>query len=65
MHSVTSSNLNSIGWQDGTLYVNFSKGGNYKYNNVPESVFNEFKNSSSVGTYFHSHIRGHYTSERI
>lgn len=65
MHPVTSSNLSYVGWQDGTLYITFHSGKKYKYNNVPENVFNDLKNSSSVGKTFNTIIRGNYTSEEI
>jgi hypothetical protein len=67
MHPVSSSNISYLGYDedDKTLYVTFSKGGTYKYLNVSEETFNEFKNSSSVGKYYLSNIKGKYESSKI
>lgn len=65
MHPVTSSRITYVGWQDDVLYVTFTKGATYKYNAVPEDVFNELKNHESPGKYFEYNIKGHYNSEHI
>lgn len=67
MHPVESSNISYIGYDYDTqeLYITFSKGDTYKYNNVPEQVFKEFLEASSVGKYYINNIRGQYTSNKI
>ena len=67
MHQVSSSNISYIGYDYDTqeLYITFIKGYTYKYDNVPEQVFNKFKKSSSVGKYYIANIRGKYTSNKI
>lgn len=62
---VNSSNLAYIGWQDNVLYITFKKGDNYRYDGVPEEVFKELKESTSIGSYYHSNIKGKYTSSKI
>jgi len=42
-----------------TLYVNLN-GLVYTYDGVPAPVFNEFANSDSVGSYYSTHIKGHF-----
>lgn len=67
MHPVESSNISYIGYDYDTqeLYITFIKGDTYKYDNVPEQVFKEFLEASSVGKYYISNIRGQYTSNKI
>ena len=67
MHSVESSNISYIGYNYDTqeLYITFVKGDNYKYDNVPEQVFKEFLEASSVGKYYIANIRGQYISNKI
>lgn len=65
MFPVNSSNLDYIGWQDCTLYITFKKGYKYKYEEVPEEVFKELKESTSIGSYYHANIKGKYTSSKI
>lgn len=65
MIPVASSNLNSVGYENGTLYIAFNSGGLYSYSNVPENVFHELLNASSKGKYFHAYINGHYAYTRI
>jgi len=67
MHPVSSSNISYIGYDYDTqeLYITFVKGDTYKYDNVPEQVFKEFLEASSVGKYYIVNIRGQYTSNKI
>lgn len=58
--AVRSSNIRSIGWENGTLEVEFHDGGVYRYSGVPESVFHAFLNAYSKGSFFHDHIRDRY-----
>lgn len=57
MISVNSSNLSSVGYDNGTLYIRFNRGGLYSYSNVPEYVYRELLSASSKGTYFHTYIK--------
>jgi len=67
MYPVVSSQLSYIGYDKDTqeLYVTFIKGDTYKYDNVPEIVFNEFRNSGSIGKYYLQNIKGKYTSTKV
>ena len=47
MIPVSSSNISSIGYQSGTLYVSFHSGGLYAYSGVPESIYRELMSASS------------------
>jgi hypothetical protein len=55
--SAHSSNLKSVGYENGILEVEFHNGGIYQYHGVPESVFHELMNAPSRGSYFHWNVR--------
>ncbi|NEP56054.1 MAG: lysine--tRNA ligase [Symploca sp. SIO2G7] len=47
-----------------TLRVEFNSGSVYKYRDVPDSVYQDFKSAPSLGQYFNSHIREKYGHDR-
>ena len=65
MIPVSSSNISSIGYESGTLYVSFHHGGLYAYSGVPESVYRGLMSASSHGSFLHNHIKGVYPYQRI
>lgn len=65
MVHVQSSNIESIGYQSGTLYVRFHSGGLYAYYNVPESVYQGLLNADSHGHYFAVHVKNTYQYSRL
>ena len=65
MIPVSSSNLASVGYENGTLYIAFNSGGLDSYSNVPISVYNGLLAASSHGKYFHQFIKNVYPYKRI
>lgn len=65
MIPVSSSNIASIGYEDGTLYVAFLNNSLYAYSNVPESVYNGLMSAESHGKYLNAHVKGIYPYKRI
>lgn len=65
MTPVCSSNIASIGYENGTLYVTFHHGGLYAYSGVPVSIYNGLMSASSHGSYLASHVKGVYPYRRI
>ena len=65
MYFVNSSNVERVGFEDGTLVIWFHKGGVYEYHNVPEFVFHDLLTASSAGSYVHQHIVGRYPTRKI
>lgn len=65
MIPVSSSNIVSIGYENGTLYVAFNRGGLYTYSGVPESIYHGLMSASSHGSYLASHVKGIYPYRRI
>lgn len=60
MIAVKSSNVHSIGYENGTLYVRFLTGVLYEYYDVPADVYDEFLNASSKGRFVHYRLKGRY-----
>ena len=65
MHPVNSSNLTSVGYENGTLYITFHSGETYSYSGVPETIYHGLMAAGSHGKYFHAHIKNVYSYHRI
>lgn len=65
MIPVSSSNLSSVGYENGSLYVRFHNGSLYEYTGVPESVYNSLMAAPSHGHYLAVHVKGVYPYKRI
>jgi hypothetical protein len=63
--AVSSSNIRSVGFDNGTLEIEFNRGGVYQYYNVPEGTFRSLISAPSVGKYFHAHIKDVYHFSKI
>lgn len=63
---LNSSNIAEADWANGKLTVTFKQGrSTYEYDNVPESVFTEMTEASSVGSYFYHNIKGKYNYRKL
>lgn len=65
MIPVDSSDLESVGYENGTLYVRFHSGGIYSYSGVPERVYYDLMNAASKGKYFSAYIKNSYPYQRL
>ena len=65
MKLVYSSNLSSVGYENGVLEIHFHSGGIYQYDNVPRSVYEALLAAPSKGKYFHKHIKDNYRPTRL
>lgn len=67
MISVDSSNIAAIGYSalEQVLQVDFLNGSQYRYLNVPRSVFDEFQEAESKGRFLNSEIKGQFDCERV
>ncbi len=65
MISVDSSNLSSVGYENGNLYIQFHRGGLYCYRNVPENIYYGLLSASSKGKYHAAYIKNSYRYTRI
>ena len=68
LHSVDSSCFSEIGYDSEweTLVVRFRENNSYlyAYGNFSQSDYNQFKNASSLGTYYNTYIKGQYPSTK-
>jgi hypothetical protein bpseD_00470 len=65
MIAVSSSNIASIGYENGILYVSFNNGALYSYSGVPEVEYRNLMSTASHGQYLAAHIKGFYPYQRI
>ena len=66
MESVSSANISEIGYDTGEriLYVKFRSGGEYRYHEVPQSVYDGLRAASSAGKYLFNNVSGVYPMRR-
>jgi hypothetical protein len=57
---VDSSNIESIGYEDGELHIQFTSGGYYVYHGVPRHVYDDLMNASSKGSFLNREIKNVY-----
>lgn len=63
---VISSNVASIGYENGVLEVEFNDGSIYHYYNADEGLFYEFLNAPSKGKFVHEVLKKqHYPYKKI
>lgn len=68
MTPVSSSQIAAVGYDVDTqeLRIAFNNGALYAYDDVPQDVFDNLKQSASVGSYFHSAVKNAgYSFRRI
>ena len=65
MQRLNSSNIESAGWENGTLQVRFKGGGTYLYSDVPERVWFAFRQSESAGTFLATQIKGKFKHSKL
>ncbi len=63
--SIVSSNLASVGYEDGILEVAFNSGSIYQYSGVPVSVYEDLMSAPSHGKYFAAFIRNNYPYRKV
>ena len=66
MNLVDSTLLHSIGYDPQTqrLFVNFLKGGLYRYDNVSRKIYEDFKDAQSAGKFFLTKIKNQYPTTK-
>ena len=65
MEPVISSNVESIGFKDGTMRVQFKNKSLYHYYNVPVETFDGVKKSQSVGSALNRLVIPQYKGEQV
>jgi hypothetical protein len=64
---IASSNLVSVGYDSETkqLDIEFKGGAVYRYNSVPEHVYQGLVNAPSAGSYHHANIKSVYSFVKL
>lgn len=62
---VESSNIESVGWENNTLYVKYLSGGYYAYQNVPKEVYDNFCAAESKGRFMNAEVKNKYNYTRL
>ena len=57
---VQSTDIRSIGYENGTLEIEFLNGGVYQYPNVPRMHYENMLHYPHPGTYFHKNVKPYY-----
>lgn len=65
MKPVDSSNIESLGYFQGNLFVRFMNGGIYKYRDVSEDIYQELLDAPSKGKFLNSSIKPNHKFERL
>ncbi|TKF53223.1 KTSC domain-containing protein [Vibrio lentus] len=65
MISVSSSNIDSIGYEDETLQIQFLNGSIYQYFDVPEHIFTGLIEADSAGKFLAANVKGTYRYSRV
>ena len=60
--SVASSNIKSVGYENGTLEIAFNSGGIYQYLGVHLNIYQGLMAASSKGGYFNRFIKDSYNT---
>lgn len=60
-YKISTSNIDSVEWEDGLLTVVFENGNTSEYSNVPSGLAEGMYSAASSGSYFNRHISGKYS----
>jgi hypothetical protein len=64
---VNSSQVKGVAYDQDSreLFVQFTNGSEYKYNDVPYEEYSNLASAPSVGSYLNQNIKGVYSYERV
>jgi hypothetical protein len=62
---VISSNLKSVGYENGILEIEFHSGGIYRYFHTNVELFNSLLSASSKGKFFDRNIKNKYSFQKL
>ena len=65
LRTLTSTAIKSVAFEAGDLFVAFTNGGVYRFDQVPSWVFAGFFRAKSAGRYFRKCVMGRYPSARV
>jgi len=62
---VESSNIDGIGYENGTLFVKFKNNSEYKYAGVPAELYEQLKKAESKGKFINESVKGRFNFEKV
>lgn len=62
---VNSSSVRSVGWQDGTLELEYVGGSVYRYYDVPQPTYAGLLAAESIGNFVNTEIKPYYEFREI
>ena len=65
LKKVKSSNIDSVGYENENLYIQYQSGAIYKYKNVPKVIYESLMDSDSKGRYMNSSIKTKFEYEKL
>ena len=66
MHRVESTSIDSVGYEDGDLYVRFLENREtYVYYDVEEAVYDGLMAAESMGKFVNQRIKPHYRCDKV
>jgi hypothetical protein len=63
--TVSSSNIEQVGYRRGSLFIRFNSGATYSYDQVPFEIFQHLIDAESAGKTFHKEVRGKYKYHKL
>jgi hypothetical protein len=64
-NKVKSSNIASVGYENGMMHVEFKNGGVYQYEGVSQKDHDDLINSKSIGSHLAKAIRPKFKAKKI
>lgn len=65
MYPLHSTNIDSAGYDQGNLIIQFTNGDRYVYHGISPELFRAFINAPSHGQFFHKFIKNEYPFDRL
>lgn len=62
---VESTNLRKVGYENGSLFLEYSSGALYQYDEVPKNLYEELLTSESKGKFVNACVKGKYKFKRL
>ena len=65
MKPVKSSQVESVGFENGTLAVKFKSGGLYHYDGVKPETYDAMLKSESIGKFLGQHVKANHSFKKV
>lgn len=62
---VISTTVAEVAYEKDTLYIRFTNGRLYKYDDVPKELYHNLINAESIGKFFHGYIKRNFVCTEL